>query len=128
MQPNGLSNNIQEPFTDTEAMEIDYSATNKHKISTSHTQFPTHYNQFSTSTFILTVIVKLISEPKAFNLLSLSEKQHFTKDLCAIIRPITKTIKWSKLRKLIIFPSSEKQKEQPLHWLSEGISDQNIRV
>jgi hypothetical protein len=113
-QSNGLSNVIQDPVTEAEDMDYEFNPSNKRKISTTHTQRPNHAIQFNSQPFVPPVVITLVSEPKAFHLLSFVEKQLFTKELSAIIGPLSSNIKWSKSGELAIFPSSRKQKEQLL--------------
>lgn len=113
-QSNGLSNVIQDPVTEAEDMDYEFNPSNKRKISNTHTQRPNHAIQFNSQPFIHPVVITLVSEPKAFHLLSFVEKQLFTKELSAIIGPLSSNIKWSKSGELAIFPSSRKQKEQLL--------------
>jgi hypothetical protein len=91
LQPKGLSNTIQEPFTEAEDMDYAFSSSNKRKISSTHTQRPNHAIQFNSQPFIPLVVINLISETKAFHLLSFVEKQHFSKELSAIIGPYRQT-------------------------------------
>jgi hypothetical protein len=113
-QLNGLSNVIQDPATEAVDMDYDFNPSNKRKISNTHTQRPNHAIQFNSQPFIPPVVITLVSEPKAFHLLSLVEKQLLTKELSAIIGPLSSNIRWSKSGELVIFPSSRKQKEQLL--------------
>nr|CAH0108475.1 unnamed protein product [Daphnia galeata] len=113
-QLNGLSNVIQDPATEAVDMDYDFNPSNKRKISNTHTQRPNHAIQFNSQPFIPPVVITLVSEPKAFHLLSLVEKHFLTKELSAIIGPLSSNIKWSKSGELVIFPSSRKQKEQLL--------------
>ena len=84
------------PSTEAEDMDYAFSSSNKRKIGSTHTQRPNHAIQFNNQPFIPPVVINLVSEPKAFNLLSFVEKQHFTKELSAIIVPISSNTKWSK--------------------------------
>jgi hypothetical protein len=113
-QSNELSNVIQDPVTEAEDMDYDFNPSNKRKISSTHTQRPNHAIQFNSQPFIPPVVITLVSEPKAFNLLSFVEKQLFTKELSGIIGPLSSNTKWSKSGELVIFPSSRKQKDQLL--------------